>query len=325
MKENVRRLIFKEKNFYDRGEYEMRKFQNGDRVCFVGDSITHNGMFVNQIIAYYRRHFPEEHIEFYNCGIAGGNLGNTIKIYDEDIALYAPTHIVLMIGVNDSRRDHLNDPADGKYDFLSAAYEGYRKNLEIFYNMTREMGVKLTLCTPAPYDEYGRYDAPAFRGGYALIMGYAELVRAFARDNGLDLCDYHAEMTKVMQTEVLYAPDRIHPTETGHFVMARTLLAAQGLELSAPMKIDKELEAWYDATQRIRNIIAAEFILVPNYIELSHKERSAAIKKRLAEAENGTNPTDDYIRSLMHRHIANKPHQNEHVEFVKSFMKACRQ
>jgi len=302
----------------------MNRFQNGERICFVGDSITHKGMFINQIIAYYRQHFPEEHIEFYNCGIAGGNLGNTIKIYDEDIAIYDPTHIVLMIGVNDSRRNHLNDPADGRYDLLSAAYEGYKNNLEILYNMTRERGIKLTLCTPVPYDEYGRYDSPAFRGGYALIMGYAELIRAFAREKGLDLCDYHTEMTKVMQTEILYAPDRVHPTEAGHLVMARTLLAAQGLGLSAPMEISNELREWYDATQKIRNIIAAEFILVPNYTELSHGERSAAIKKRLAEAENGINPTDDYIRSLMHRHIANKPYQREDVGFVKSFMKTCR-
>ena len=90
------------------------------------------------------------------------------------------------------------------------------------------------------------------------------------------------------------------------------------------MEIDKELEAWYDATQRIRNIVAAEFILVLNYIEHSHEKRSAEIKKRLEEAENGTYPTDDYICSLMHRNIANKPHQQEDVKFIKNLMKAYR-
>lgn len=298
----------------------MRKFQNGERVCFVGDSITHTGLFINQIITYYRQHFPEEHIEFYNCGISGGNLGNTIKIYDEDIALYDPTHIVLMIGVNDARRTCLDDPASEKYGNLVDAYENYKRNLEIFYNMTREKGIKLTLCTPAPYDEYGDYDTPTARGGYALMLGYANLIRAFAHEKGLDLCDYHTEMTKAMQTEVLYATDRVHPNNAGHFVMARTLLAAQGLTLSSPIKNSNGLGEWYDATQKIRNIIAAEFLL--GYNDLPQEERAAAIKKHLQEVEEGAVSADKYMRTLMHGHVANKPQQYAYVEFIKSFMKA---
>ena len=297
----------------------MNKFQSGERVCFVGDSITHKGMFVKQVLAYYRRYLPENRVEFYDCGIAGGNLGNTIKIFDEDIAIYDPTHIILMIGVNDSRFGHLNDPANVRYGIISEAYEGYKRNLETFYNLTKEKGIKLTLCTPVPYDEYADFDSPYVRGGYAVIMGYAELVRAFAKENGLDLVDYHTEMTKAMQTEVLYAPDRVHPTDAGHFVMARTLLAAQGLELSSPMEYSEELEEWYGAMQKIRNIVAAEFILVQDYTELTDEERSAAIK--MLVENNDQKIKDPYIRSLADRHINNKPHQRELVEFVKSYMK----
>ena len=299
----------------------MNKFQSGDRVCFVGDSITHKGMFIKQILAYYRKYLPEVKVEFYDCGIAGGNLGNTIKVFDEDIAIYDPTHIVLMIGVNDSRFNHLKDPANERYEFISTAYEKYKKNIETFYKMTCERGIKLTLCTPVPYAEYADFDTPTVHGAYAVIMGYANFVREFAREKGLDLCDYHTAMTKAMQTEVLYATDRVHPNEAGHFVMAKTLLASQGLELSEPMEYSLELEEWYEATQKIRNIIAAEFFVVPNYTECTDVERTLTVKKRLEEAQRGINDPGDYIRTVMQRHVIYKPYQKELIDFVKNYMK----
>lgn len=299
----------------------MNKFQSGDRVCFVGDSITHKGMFIKQILAYYRKYLPEVKVEFYDCGIAGGNLGNTIKVFDEDIAIYDPTHIVLMIGVNDSRFNHLQDPANERYDFLLNTYEKYQANIETFYKMTSERGIKLTLCTPVPYAEYSDFDTPTVRGAYALIMGYANFIRAFALEKGLDLCDYHSAMTKAMQTEVLYATDRVHPTEEGHFVMARAFLAAQGLELSEPMEYSADLEEWYETTQKIRNIITAEFFVVPNYTECTDEERIEAVKKRFEEAQKGINDPGEYIRTVMQRHINYKPHQKELIEFVKNYMK----
>ena len=105
----------------------MKQFPKGARVCFVGDSITHIGIFIKHIAAYYREHFSELNIEFYNCGIAGGNLGNTLVIFEEDIAIYEPTHIVLMIGVNDSRRNRLTEPSgEERYAKLFEAFEKYK-------------------------------------------------------------------------------------------------------------------------------------------------------------------------------------------------------
>lgn len=301
----------------------MKSFQSGERVCFVGDSITHKGLFIKQIVSYYRKYLPYVRVEFYNCGIAGGNLGNTIKIFDEDIAVYDPTHIVLMIGVNDSHFGQLkNSPSTERYDSLKTAFETYKNNLEAFYKMTCEKGIKLTLCTPVPYAEYADFDTPTVPGAYAVMMGYANFVRSFALEKGLDLCDYHTAMTKAMQTETLYVADRVHPNENGHFVMAKTFLAEQGFEIFEPIEVPDDIEKWNDVVQRVRNIIAAEFILVPNYLECSDEERSNVIKKRLEDAEKGIDVPDDYIRSLMHRHIANKPRQKEYVEFLKSFMKS---
>lgn len=43
----------------------MKRFEDGARVCFVGDSITHNGGYLKYILYNYRRQFPGECVEFF--------------------------------------------------------------------------------------------------------------------------------------------------------------------------------------------------------------------------------------------------------------------
>ena len=80
----------------------LRRFEDNARVCFMGDSITHQNRYLAHIVSYYREHFPEAKVEFYNCGIAGGTLKTMFQTFDIDTINYKPTHVVLMIGVKNS-------------------------------------------------------------------------------------------------------------------------------------------------------------------------------------------------------------------------------
>lgn len=44
------------------------KLDKNDRICFLGDSITADGIWVAEIIEYFIKHYPELKIGFYNCG-----------------------------------------------------------------------------------------------------------------------------------------------------------------------------------------------------------------------------------------------------------------
>lgn len=300
----------------------MKRFQDNARVCFVGDSITHKGIFLKHIVAYYRRKFPKSGVEFYNCGIAGGDLGNTLRVYDQDIAIYDPTHIVLMIGINDSHRTSLTAPAsEERYEKLLCAYENYQKNMEKMYRLTKERGIELILCTPMPYAEYIKSEVEPLRGGCALIQAYADYVRAFASLHGIELCDYHATATRYMQSESLYSPDRVHPNLRAHELMAKTFLEAQGIEFESLDAFSEDIEAWYDTTQKLRNIITAEYLTVPNYTDLNDSERRAIVKKKYEGMKDGTYCPDSYFAFLIEAYMVNKPHQTEYVDFVKQFMK----
>ena len=300
----------------------MKRFEDGSRVCFVGDSITHAGGFIRHIVACYRSKFPSSGVEFYNCGIAGGTLGNTLKVFCEDIAIYDPTHIVLMIGINDSGRGRLAEKTSAeRYNALRDAYESYKKNLEAFYAVTKERGIELLLCTPMPYAEYIESDCDPLRGGYALIQGYADAVRRFAAEKEIELCDYHALATERMQSEGLFNPDRVHPNAQGHKAMAKAILDLQGIGFEPSDRYSDDIEEWYGVTQSLRNIITTEYFTVPNYTALSDDERSGYIASLNSGLADGSYKTTDYFASLIRQYGAHKPRQAEYIEYVKSFMK----
>lgn len=300
----------------------MKIFPNQARVCFVGDSITHTGVYIKHIVAYYKKHFPTLAVEFYNCGIAGGNLGNTIKVFEEDIATYDPTHIVLMIGVNDSERQHLKEPAsENRYQKLLSAYKKFKNNMEQFYQITRERNIELMLCTPMPYAEYIKSDVEPLHGGYALIQGYAEFVRDFAKTKGLELCDYHIAATKYMQSENLYMPDHVHPNVRGHVLMAKMFLAAQNIDYTTEVAFTNEIEEWYSVTQKVRNIMATEFLMLPRDRIMTDAERQAAALKRYADMKAGTYSPGNYCSMLLEEYVTEKSRQTELIETVKHLMK----
>ena len=300
----------------------MKKFENGARVCFIGDSITHVGIYLKYIIDTYRKQLPESGVEFYDCGISGGNLGNTISVYDRDVAIYDPTHIVLMIGVNDAGRSFLNEARSGeRYEKLIRAYKRYGENLERFYQLTRERGVELILCTPMPYAEYIESDERPLRGAYALIQGYAEYVRNFAKSHGLELCDYHAAATEVMQAENLYSPDRVHPTARGHEIMARTFLAMQGIEIEKAESFSAEIEEWHSMTQRLRDVIATEYFMLPGYATMADEERIIEMGSIYGEIMSGLRETTPYFKSLVEIYPKNKPCEAELIAGIKRIMK----
>lgn len=108
----------------------MYGFPENARVCFLGDSITHNNGFVSHITAFYHENFKEKNINFYNCGVSGGTVETLLSIFDEDILAHNPTHAVIMIGINDSGRGFLVEPrSKERYQKLLNAFESYKKNL----------------------------------------------------------------------------------------------------------------------------------------------------------------------------------------------------
>ncbi len=297
----------------------MNRFPDGARVCFIGDSITHNNLFLAHIVAFYREHFADAKVEFYNCGISGGTLTTTLNCFDEDILPHNSTHAVIMIGINDSARWALPFVGEEKYTTIKNAFENYKSNLNKLCDRLECMGVNITLCTPTPYAEYMESDEAVLRGGSALLLGYANYVREFAKEKGYPVCDYHDYFTRVMQTETIYNPDRVHPTPRGQYYMAKCFLEFQGYDLQKEKELPEDVAKWHEVVGLVRNTIATEHFILEDDFATTQQERWDAIKDYLENEQTG--PYVDYFKQLAKQYLEIKPKQAENIKFTVDFMK----
>ena len=85
-------------------------FEDGDRVVFVGDSITHSGKYHIFLADYYATRFPGKRIEFLNGGIGGDVIPGALKRVASDILSRHPNKATIMLGMNDVGGAIYDDP-----------------------------------------------------------------------------------------------------------------------------------------------------------------------------------------------------------------------
>ena len=107
----------------------MQPFANGERVCFVGDSITQANHYIDYIIDYYNNNLKDRKVEFFNCGVSGGKAVFQNKLIYNDTLLYNPTTVVIMLGINDSRLNVYNPQAASDQAFINRTVASYKSEM----------------------------------------------------------------------------------------------------------------------------------------------------------------------------------------------------
>ncbi|MDB5060443.1 MAG: hypothetical protein JWP67_286, partial [Mucilaginibacter sp.] len=77
---------------------KVASFKAGDRVVFVGNSITDGGHYHSYIWLYYMTHFPNMRITCFNAGIGGDAIGQIADRFDDDVLSKKPTVLTLSWG-----------------------------------------------------------------------------------------------------------------------------------------------------------------------------------------------------------------------------------
>ncbi len=277
----------------------MSKFPESSRIVFIGDSITAANITLPHIIHTFKTQYPTSDIRFFNCGVAGGTAGFALTSYDYDIMRYRPTHAIVSFGINDSRRELLSLPrSEERFNMLHSAFEEYKANLSTLVQRLVADGVEVTLCTPAPYDEYSASEEPPLRGGFALMQGYSEYVRNLAKEKGISVIDIHEEVSRLIQTAPVISPDRIHPTEHGYFVLAKIILAKWGIELDGEMPVPAYFARWHSYVARVRKLLAAECMIVKDF-DLPTEEKMKVMRARV-QNEDWIQPVfESFIRDYV--------------------------
>ena len=235
-------------------------------MVFIGDSITAANLTLSHIIHAYKTNHRDLGVRFFNCGVAGGTAEFAVTTYEYDIRRHNPTHAVISFGINDSRRENLAQPRSRERDsILLSAFEVYKKNLTKLVDLLLADGVNVTLCTPAPYDEYTDSNIPSLRGGFALMLGYAEFVRNLAREKSVGLLDIHEAVSRILQIDPVISADHIHPTPHGYFTLAKIFLEEQGIDIGPEIPVPEYFSRWHSYVARLRKVLAAECMIVRDF------------------------------------------------------------
>jgi lysophospholipase L1-like esterase len=209
--------------------------KDGDTVVFYGDSITAQRLYTKYVEEFLLTRYPKLHLRFVNAGVPGdtvhgGYAGTMAERVQRDVAPFQPAMITVMLGMNDGGWGQGSPQIDVAFQM------GYRSLLDALHKAAP--GAALTLIAPTPYDEITH--GTEFPGYSRVIDKFADDVSRIGAelqvsgDKTVLLADFHRPLTDSLkraktqfpQLAPLIIPDRIHPSETGHWIMAESLMSA---------------------------------------------------------------------------------------------------
>jgi lysophospholipase L1-like esterase len=202
--------------------------KKGDRIVFLGDSITQAGVGEKGYVTLIKNALAEKHkdlgIEVIGAGISGNKVPDLQKRLQKDVLDKKPTVVVIYIGINDVWHGE-NDPAKG------TPKDKFEAGLKEIIGKINDSGARVLLCTPSVIGEK--------TGGAnkldAKLDEYADVSRSVAKDTKASLCDlrkafqdYLKENNAKNEEKGLLTGDRVHLNDAGNKFVAETILKSLG-------------------------------------------------------------------------------------------------
>jgi lysophospholipase L1-like esterase len=211
-------------------------FKAGDKVAFVGNSITDGGHYHSDIWLYYMTRFPNQRITCYNVGIGGDNVKQMYDRFDYEVLPKHPTIMTLTWGMNDSGYFEWFKPDAASYakntvDTAEARYAKFDAELKLHPE------IKKIFILGSPYDATTKSNPKNYYPGKTdAFQKLIDFQEETAKKNGWGFVDFDHPMMEINKREQatdtsfsLTPNDRIHPDNAGHLVMAYLFLKSQGL------------------------------------------------------------------------------------------------
>ena len=213
------------------------QFQAGERVAFIGDSITHGGHYHSYIWLYYMTRFPNMPLYFFNCGVGGDTADSMDYRLASDVLAKDPTYMTLTFGMNDSgywdtyNREDTEELSNKKVEASLKAFDSIVAQMKSW-----DGEADIVMIGGSPYDETSRFNNDVLVGKNAAICRIIDRQKEVAGQNGWGFVDFNAPMVEIAEAEQVKdltfcfsRQDRIHPDQDGQMVMAYLFLKAQGL------------------------------------------------------------------------------------------------
>ncbi len=200
------------------------KLKAGDRIVFLGDSITQGGAGPNGYVTMIRQALDKKHadlkIEVIGAGISGNKVPDLQRRVDKDVIAKKPTIVVIYIGINDVWHGE-KDPTRGTLP------EAFEAGLKEVIGKCRDAGATVVLCTPSVIGE--KLDGANSLD--AKLDQYSDLSRKLAKELKLPLCDLRKAFLEHIKAnnkdnaeKGILTSDRVHLNQAGNQFVADTML-----------------------------------------------------------------------------------------------------
>ncbi len=201
---------------------KQMQLKQGEQIVAIGDSITAEGGYLNDIDAVLAKRYPDLKIPaVINKGIGGQKAEDLVPRFDKDVVQLKPAYVTLSIGINDVWH-RLGNPHDAKV--LAA----YKRNVAKMVDAAQQAGIKVILLTPTVIGE----DANT-KGNKRLTM-YIDAEKQIAAEKKCQLVDLHAMFLTALKQKPAdkkywLTRDDVHMQPPGNAIMAIGVLRALGV------------------------------------------------------------------------------------------------
>ncbi len=231
-----------------RGTCADSELKKGDRVVFLGDSITQAGNAPGGYVTLAREavatKYKDSGIEVLGAGISGNRVPDLEKRLEHDVIEKKPTVVVIYIGINDvwhSLQGH------------GTPKEEFEQGLRRIIKRVNEVGARVVLCTPSVIGE--KHDGSNQLDG--MLEEYSQVSRKVAQETKSGLLDLRKQFIAYLKekngqnaAKDILTGDGVHLNAAGNqFVADRMLEALEGAGKSAKLLRHVVLFKFKDGTK----------------------------------------------------------------------------
>lgn len=206
------------------GDFQLK---DGDRVVFLGDSLTASRAYGNLVEQYTLVSYPDRKVRFFNAGRGGDTAQGALKRLDTTVLNHKPTVVTVCIGVND-----IGWGMWGDAEHVKAHHDGIRAIIK----RCQEAGARVYILGPCVTALSQNLKEPEPRGENILDKMSIEDRRIAAEMGayGIDLYGQFRELQWKLRKSGrdkdvhTHAGDTIHLSEVGNLIFAYVLLKGLG-------------------------------------------------------------------------------------------------
>ncbi|MEI8375334.1 MAG: GDSL-type esterase/lipase family protein [Planctomycetota bacterium] len=224
---------------------------DGDRVVFLGDSITEQKLYTTYIEAYTVTRFPKQRFNFWNSGWGGDTAWLRMRTFPDEKALFAaegdaqqklveaavdgpltrdvvslkPTVVTVNFGMNDHNYEA----------FREDIFKAYVRSQTEIVKVLKKNGTRVVLMTPQPIENLS--GDPSADARNKAIRKFADGLKDVAAKEGATFVDQFDPYMAIVRREHaikvdtrIGGGDEVHPGPAGHTLMAAIILK----QLKAP-------------------------------------------------------------------------------------------